>query len=446
MSKKPQVIYMSRSHFLKGAFLLTAAGFISRIMGFFYRIFLSHTIGAEGIGLYQLLVPFLHLVLAMTTSGIQTALSRLVSSHAALGEEKEARDIFCLGTLLAFGLSAVASWIFFTFADFWASQIIREPASASLIRILSFSFPFAAIHACVNSYFLGLKKASWPAVIQLLEQAVRIFSSWIIYQICLSAELPVTASIAIGGAFLSEFAAALFSLIFISLHLHDRGYSFFRMNFPLKKITAIHRLAFPLTLNRLLFTVLSAIEAVMIPQQLRAYGLTQTEALSLYGIFTGMALPCILFPATAATSVSVMLIPSVAEMQALGYRKRIRSLTRQTYAACILLGTLCTALFYIFGPFAGSFLFHDHTAGLYIRTLSFICPFLYTNITLTSILNGLGKTGRTLLHSVIGILLRISFVVVAVPAVGIRGYLYGLLLSEILLNFMHINALYHMEL
>lgn len=95
--------------------------------------------------------------------------------------------------------------------------------------------------------------------------------------------------------------------------------------------------------------------------------------------------------------------------------------------------------------FAGTILFHNTDAGLYIRTLSFICPFLYTNIALTSILNGLGKTGTTLVHSVLGILLRISFVIFAIPVLGIRGYLYGLLLSEILLSLLHIYALYHME-
>ena len=80
---------MSKERFFKGTFLLTSAGLISRIMGFFYRIFLSHTIGAEGIGLYQLVVPLQHLVLAMTTFGIQTALSRLIFSHTALGEKEQ---------------------------------------------------------------------------------------------------------------------------------------------------------------------------------------------------------------------------------------------------------------------------------------------------------------------------------------------------------------------
>ena len=109
---------MSKERFFKGTFLLTSAGLISRIMGFFYRIFLSHTIGAEGIGLYQLVVPLQHLVLAMTTFGIQTSLSRLISSHTALGEKKEAQDCFRIGTFLALFLSGMAAWSIFTFSDF----------------------------------------------------------------------------------------------------------------------------------------------------------------------------------------------------------------------------------------------------------------------------------------------------------------------------------------
>lgn len=433
---------MSKKRFFRGTFLLTSAGLLSRVMGFFYRIFLSHTIGAEGIGLYQLVVPLQHLVLAMTTSGIQTALSRLIASYAALGEHKKSQDTFRIGTFLAFCLSAVTAWIFFTSSDFFAVQILKEPSTEPLIRLLALSFPFASLHNCINSYYLGLKKAAFPATLQVLEQAVRILSSCLIWQICLQKNITITAMIAVAGTFLSELIVALCAFLFISFQHSDPPHY---IETPLQKFSEISQTAFPLTLNRLLLSVLAAIEVVLIPQRLRMYGLSQSEALSLYGIFTGMALPCILFPATITNSASVMLTPSVAEMQALGYRSRIRYVTRHTFSACILLGTLCTAFFHFFGFLAGTLLFHSEEAGLYIRTLSFVCPFLYTNIALTSILNGLGKTGVTLIHNVIGVLLRISFVVFAIPAIGIRGYLYGLLLSEIVLSLLHIYALYHME-
>lgn len=173
------------------------------------------------------------------------------------------------------------------------------------------------------------------------------------------------------------------------------------------------------------------------------YGFSQSNALSLYGIFTGMALPCILFPSTVTNSAAVMLTPSVAELQALGAHRRIRYIASRACTACFLTGAACMGLFYFFGPFAGELLFHKATAGTCIRTLSFVCPFLYTNIMLTSILNGLGKTGATLLHKATGSLIRILFVLFTIPLIGIRGYLYGLLLSEMLLSIMHIYTLYH---
>ena len=101
LTKKHQVLSMSKKAFFKGTFLLTCAGLLSRVIGFFYRIFLSHAIGAEGIGLFQLAIPLQTLLLAVTASGIQTALSRLVAAHLATGEDKKARDFFCLGTFFA---------------------------------------------------------------------------------------------------------------------------------------------------------------------------------------------------------------------------------------------------------------------------------------------------------------------------------------------------------
>ena len=171
---------MSKKHFFAGTFLLSTVGVISRIMGFFYRIFLSQTIGSRGIGLYQLVVPLQHMVLAVTTSGIQTALSRTVASQTALKQKKEAVDSFCVGTLFALGLSLAAMWIFYTFAGWFAGEILKEPETEALIRIISFCFPLASLHSCISSYYFGRKSAGYPASTQLIEQTVRVLSSYII--------------------------------------------------------------------------------------------------------------------------------------------------------------------------------------------------------------------------------------------------------------------------
>ena len=88
-------------HYMKnplvlGTFLLTASGVLSRIIGFFYRIFLSHTIGAEGIGIYQLIFPLLALCSSFTTAGIQTAISKFVAEVS--DDKNESRKVcpFCV--------------------------------------------------------------------------------------------------------------------------------------------------------------------------------------------------------------------------------------------------------------------------------------------------------------------------------------------------------------
>ena len=72
--------FSSRNLF-RGAAVLTAAGLITRIMGFFFRIFLSHAFGEENVGLYQLIFPVYALCLSVSTFGIQTAVSHLSLIH-----------------------------------------------------------------------------------------------------------------------------------------------------------------------------------------------------------------------------------------------------------------------------------------------------------------------------------------------------------------------------
>ena len=78
---------------MKGTFILTLTGFATRFMGFFYRIFLSHTFGEECVGLYQLVSPIYTLCFSLTSAGIELALSRCVATRIAQGQPKEARKL-----------------------------------------------------------------------------------------------------------------------------------------------------------------------------------------------------------------------------------------------------------------------------------------------------------------------------------------------------------------
>ena len=148
---------------LKSTAILTCAGMVSRIIGFFYRIFLSKTIGAEGIGIYLLLFPIQTLLFSLTSSGIQTAISRFVSARLASNDKKGARDILLCGMMLSVLFSGIASFFLYQNANFIAVSLLHEARCSSLLKILSFALPFAGVHACIIGYYKppSLPSPSW---------------------------------------------------------------------------------------------------------------------------------------------------------------------------------------------------------------------------------------------------------------------------------------------
>lgn len=432
---------MSKKLFIKGTLLLTATGLLSRLIGFFYRIFLSHTIGAHGLGIFQLILPLQLLVMAVCASGIQTAISRLTASETVRQHSERTGDYFVAGTIFSVTVSCLLAWFLYVYAEFWAVRILKEPQTTALVQLLSFSIPLSTFHSCVNSYYFGKKHAGFPAVMQLLEQLFRVGGCYLLYLISISQGHTVTPLIAVGGNLIGEAAAAFLSLFTVSMHFRKTHYTFLHIKKTKPILKSLFEISFPLTLNKILLTMLSSAEVIMIPARLQMSGLNPTDALSIYGIFTGMALPLILFPATVTNSAAVMLLPSITELQTLGYQKRIRYVIGKIFRYCLLLGGFCMVFFLFLGDFLGNFLFHSETAGVYIRTLSYICPFLYLNTTLTSVLNGLGKSAICLIHSIISICIRVGFVLFAIPQFGIRGYLYGILCSELILSILHIRVL-----
>ena len=318
---------MSRKQaLLRGTFILTATGIATRLMGFFYRIFLSRTFHAEGVGLYQLIFPVYALCFSFTAAGIQVALSRIVASRISLHQEREAVLTLRVSLFLTVILSAAATLFLQHNARWIASELLSDKRCADLLVAMSWSFPFAAVHSCICGYYFGKKQTKVPAISQLLEQFVRIFSVWFFYKIGLHYSSEVHITIAVFGLVCGEVAAAAYSAWMLKRTIAEHRGRFMEYFRPAGELL---RLSVPLTANRVLLNVLQSVEAVSIPLRLQSHGHTLSESLSIYGVLTGMALPCIMFPSAITNSVSTMLLPTVAEIQATADRKKIKKLVQK---------------------------------------------------------------------------------------------------------------------
>ncbi len=412
------------SLFLRGTLILTAAGLLSRFLGFFYKIFLAQALGAEGMGIYQLIFPVFSVCHALTASGMETAVSRFT----AFDKEKSAAHLYA-GLSLSLTVSCAAALFLWSRAGFIATSILCEARCEPLLKILTAAVPLSAIHSCFAGFYLGRKKTGLPAAAQLLEQSVRIGTVWLLCSIVTSRGGAVTPSLAVFGLLSGEAASALFMLTFSS-GLKAR---FGSAGNYLSRCRSLLGMALPLTANRLSLTILQSAEAVLIPLNLCRYGLSTAEALSMYGILNGMAMSFLLFPNAVTSSVSAMLLPVISEEQARGNKARISLTLEYTIQFGLVIGILCMGIFLRFGHDLGTLVFGEELAGQFLMTLAWICPVLYLTGNLHSILHGLGQTTATFLNQLSATAVRILFVLLLVPSFGIQGVLWGLLASQLLL-------------
>lgn len=448
-----QFLSPGRKEFVKGTLLLTGAGLFCRVLGFFYRIYMSRTIGAEGLGLYNMIHPLFSIAFAVCAGSIR----RLCPSTLPPARKKDRlflkRSVpvsksFCDPSFAVVERKNISGW-----------EYLSEPQAARYLPVLAVSVPFACLHACINGYYYGMNKAHIPSFSQIAEQVIRMGAVWLLVGYLEKNGKSVTVGLAVEGHLIGEMASAAFTFLALFLVPPQRKE---RQNETLIGETGRQRreqkrvekenvlggnvvfanlgpiliLALPLMGNRLVLNLLGSAEAILIPSRLIDYGLTNKEALSIYGVLTSMALPFILFPSALTNSMAVLLLPSAAKAQAEKDESRISTMVTLSFRYSCYMGILCIGLFTRFGKSLGTIIFHNELSGSFIMVLCWLCPFMYLATTMGSIQNGLGKTGITFLQNMFAMGIRLVFVLFAVPLFGIRGYLWGFLVSELLLAFL----------
>jgi stage V sporulation protein B len=423
----------TRNPIVLGTAILTAAGIISRLIGFLYRIFLSRAIGASALGLYQLVFPILTLCYAISSEGIQTAISKFVAEGAAKASEKKADSsaawrYLAAGLLLSILLSVVCEGVLYFSSDWIAIRLLGDSRCGALLRILSYTMLPASIHSCINGYYYGLKKTTVPALCQLAEQFARVGSVYVMYMIALEKGVTLTAVHAVWGVFVSEMTGLLVSTAAISL---DTRHLKKELHFLRPALAAVGSMALPLTLNHTLMHLISSFENLLIPQRLILYGHSTEEALATYGVLSGMVISVIFFPGVLTNSISVLLLPSVSDAAARQDRKKTDRIIALAIRYGLLFGFAFTILFLLSGDYIGEVLFDSTLAGSLIKRLSWICPMMYVYSLLCSILHGLGRAQSVLRINLLASLIRISMIVFLVPRYGLSALLWGMLLSQL---------------
>ncbi|MCL2610841.1 MAG: oligosaccharide flippase family protein, partial [Defluviitaleaceae bacterium] len=225
------------------AFILTIAGLLTRVLGFVHRIFMTNIVGAEGMGLYQLVFPVYSLAWAITCAGFTTAVSKLSAAAKAKKDYASMRSYMVFAVLITGALSITLSIGLYFSAELIADYIFNEPRIELGLRTLSFAIPFMAMGSSLRGYFFGIQEAKVPAISQIIEQIIRMFSIYVISLVYLGGLERAVAVAVLGIA-----AGELVSFLYVFFAYKDKSKSKKKIKAKNNKIilTTLLAMAIPL--------------------------------------------------------------------------------------------------------------------------------------------------------------------------------------------------------
>ncbi|RPF55522.1 stage V sporulation protein B [Aquisalibacillus elongatus] len=437
---------MSKQTFIKGALILIIAGMISRLLGFINRIVLARLLGDEGVGVYMLALPALFLMITLSQIGIPVAVSKLIAEANIQKDQKRIKRILYLSFSITTSLSVILTVLFILLAPIVSKHLLLDERTYIPMLMISPIIPIIAVSSVLRGYFQGMQNMKPQATAQVIEQVIRIALVFLFIKMM----LPYGIAYAAGGAMFAVVIGELASLAYIYYCFkvdRNRPVSIFmkeKFSQLRQVLNDIMHIAIPTAGTRMIGSVTYFLEPILVSQSLFIAGYTISQSTAAYGQLTGYVLPLLLLPTFITHSLSVALIPSVSEFNALNHKGsvhyRIRQALRLSYAS----GGLVTIVFMLFAQPILNYIYGNVNGTQF---LSFMAPFfllLYFQAPLQAALQALDYAKQAMVNSLIGSVVKLStlWLLATKPSFGIEGVVVAIIVGIIVVTGLHFVTLY----
>ena len=400
---------------------VTMLSLIERALGFVYRIFLSRTLGAEGVGIYQIALSVVGLLITITASGIPITVSRIMIKNSAEYEKNDSGSIVFAGVFLSLAISLPITVLLFLFPNTF-SFIFTDKRCYEVLKIILPGVVITSIYAVIRGYFWGQKKFLTYSLIELFEEIVMlVFGIALILNMQNTLDGVKRASYAVLISYALSFIVAS---VFYFLH----GGKF---NNPAKQFKPLIVSSAPITTMRTTTSLINTLIAIVLPARLVLSGVSNQVALSSFGELSGMSIPLIYIPSTLIGSIALVLVPELSENYYKNNNLTLKNNIEQAIKCSVFISSLIIPVFLSMGKELGFLLYNNVNAGVYVKNACIIMfPMSITMIT-TSILNSLNLEKHTLIYYLIGASFLMICIYFLPKYLGVYSLVLGLLLSYV---------------
>lgn len=423
---------VARDSFVRGAVILALGSLISRGLGVIYRFTLPWFMGGGqqaqvGIGLFGQAYNFYVVLLGISTTGIPSAIAKLLAEKMARGQAREARHLFRLAltmlTVLGLGFTLLLYWA----APYYATFLARDPRAMLSIRAIAPAIFLVSVMSAFRGYFQGRQVMTPYAISQVIEQIIRVSTMLLLASLLLPRGIEWSAAGATFGAVTGAVAGLIYLILAFRRHILDHtgepipGPAPAGGKIPIM-LREILNLAVPISLVGIIQPLMGMIDAALVPSRLHAAGLGD-RATGLFGVLTGFALPFIIAPTIFSFAVGQSLIPSISEAMAGGKREAVHAKNQVGIRFTLMIILPATAGLITLAREIPTLFYDAPETGLSLALLAAGTLFLGLQQTSSAVLHGMGRPQIPMRSLLVGaaVKLVLTWYLTAIPFLNIAG-------------------------
>lgn len=429
------------SKFLKGTFILLIAGFITRVLGFIYRIVLARSIGEEGVGLYMMAYPTFILVVTITQIGLPVAISKNVAEAEARRDYAEIKKILVVSLATTLTLSIIITPALMLLAPILSKTLFTDHRIFYPLIAIIPAVPIIAVSSVLRGYFQGRQNMRPSAFSQILEQVVRIT----LIAVMTKAFLPYGVQYAAAAAMAASVIGELISLIYLMTAFKLKKRFRLRKNFfqfvhkGKKTFTDLMGIALPTMGSRMIGSVAWFFEPIVVAHSLSIAGVLAVDATRQYGALTGYAMPLLMLPSFITFSLATSLVPAISEANSRNNHKLIQYRLQQTLRWTFLTGGLAVIVLYVLADPLMQLMYGSTKGAYFIRIMAPFCLFYYYQGPLQAVLQALNLARAAMINSLIGAIVKtaVIFLLASQASFGITGVALAIVVGFVLVTILH---------
>ena len=436
---------LKKHSFFKGMIILIIAQLLVKVFGLVYRLVIVNVpgFGNIGSGYFSAGYQVYTLMLAISSIGLPTVVSKFVSERVALNDYKGAQRVFRIASSIFISIGAVLSFTLYFGADYIATNIMQVPDLAIVFKVLSPAIVFVSASSMIRGYFTGLGNMTATSMSQILDQLFNSILSIVFVYAVIGREPHIMAA----AANVSATIAIIITFIYLIIY-------YFRKRLKIDKkekskeddvkttslMKSILKYSVPITMGSVISVLNNVIDTATVSRGIqKAFGniiLVKTEleakAMEMQGIL-GKVETITMLPLAINLALSTILTPSLASAKALKQEEEIQNRVKSSLFITTIISLPAAAGMIALASPILQMLYPSAPDGMYIMMMmSITMIFVGFSQTISGSLQGIGKTLTPTMALLAGAIVKIvlNLTLIQNPNINIYGAAIGSIVGQ----------------